>query len=181
MVTSSWLESRYFCHKCFFIQVIVASVTFLTVVIKLERKNVARWGLTAESIFAICLSSNITLTVKKVLGQLTILHSLSVNRTWRFSSMWPAGLVDEISSIAHPFILGHQDDDRGRGTCEWARTGGRQEEDLATTYPSARGQSRFGPRTMAMLLGVILFTACCSDNRDKNWTRYLTGREKGGR
>lgn len=44
-------------------------------------------------------------------------------------------------------------------------------------YPSARGQSRLGPSTMAMLLGVILFTACCSDNRDKNWTRYLTGRK----
>lgn len=42
------------------------------------------------------------------------------------------------------------------------------------TYPSARGQSRLGPRTMAMLLGVILFTACCSDSRDKNWTRYLS-------
>lgn len=47
-----------------------------------------------------------------------------------------------------------------------------------TTHPSARGQSRLGPRTMAMLLGVILFTACCSDSRDKNWTRYLTGRER---
>lgn len=45
-------------------------------------------------------------------------------------------------------------------------------------YPSARGQSRFGPRTMATLLGVILFTACCSDNRDKNWTRYLISKKR---
>lgn len=29
-----------------------------------------------------------------------------------------------------------------------------------------------------MLLGVILFTACCSDNRDRNWTRYLTERQQ---
>lgn len=47
-------------------------------------------------------------------------------------------------------------------------------EMLLPTYPSARGQSRLGPRTMAMLLGVILFIACCSDSRDRNWTRYLT-------
>lgn len=45
-------------------------------------------------------------------------------------------------------------------------------------HPSARGQSKLGPRTMAMLLGVILFTACCSDNRDRNWTRYLTERQQ---
>lgn len=31
---------------------------------------------------------------------------------------------------------------------------------------------------MAMLLGVILFTACCSDSRDKNWTRYLAERKR---
>lgn len=45
-------------------------------------------------------------------------------------------------------------------------------------HPSARGHSKLGPRTMAMLLGVILFTACCSDNRDRNWTRYLTERQQ---
>jgi len=47
------------------------------------------------------------------------------------------------------------------------------------THPSARGHSRLGPRTMAMLPGVILLTACCSDSRDRNWTRYLMG--GGGR
>lgn len=48
------------------------------------------------------------------------------------------------------------------------------------THPSTWGQSKLGPRTMAMLLGVILFTACCSDNSDRNWTRYLTERKQKG-
>lgn len=45
------------------------------------------------------------------------------------------------------------------------------------THPSARGHSRFGPKTMAMLLGVILFMACCSDSRERNWTRYLDNKK----
>lgn len=46
------------------------------------------------------------------------------------------------------------------------------------TDPSQRGHSRLGPSTMAILLGVILFIACCSDKCDRNWTRYLMEREK---
>lgn len=41
------------------------------------------------------------------------------------------------------------------------------------TNPSTRGHSRLGPSTMAILLGVILLTAWCSDKHDRNWTRYL--------
>lgn len=36
-----------------------------------------------------------------------------------------------------------------------------------------------GPRTMAMLLGVILFTSCSSASRARNFIRYL-GRQKVG-
>lgn len=54
--------------------------------------------------------------------------------------------------------------------CGWSTT--------AITHPSARGQSRLGPRTMAMLLGVILFTVWCSDSRERNWIRYLTDRKQ---
>lgn len=44
---------------------------------------------------------------------------------------------------------------------------------LFYTNPSIRGHSRLGPSTMAILLGVILLTAWCSDKHARNWTRYL--------
>lgn len=46
-------------------------------------------------------------------------------------------------------------------------------------YPSLCGDhSRLGPRTMAMLLGVILFTSWCSASLAKNLIKYLL--KKGG-
>lgn len=43
-------------------------------------------------------------------------------------------------------------------------------------HPSFSGDhSRLGPRTMAMLLGVILFTSCSSASRARNFIRYLGG------
>lgn len=44
---------------------------------------------------------------------------------------------------------------------------------ICYTNPSIRGHSRLGPSTMAMLLGVILLTAWCSDKHARNWIRYL--------
>lgn len=40
--------------------------------------------------------------------------------------------------------------------------------------------SRFGPSTMAMLLGVILFTSWCSASLAKNLIRYLWGEKRAG-
>lgn len=37
---------------------------------------------------------------------------------------------------------------------------------------------RLGPSTMAMLLGVILFTSWCSASLAKNLIRYLWGKER---
>lgn len=73
-----------------------------------------------------------------------------------------------------------KEDEQGRAVhmCGWSMVIVPTRCAQVTTHPSARGQSRLGPRTMAMLLGVILFTACCSDNRDRNWTRYLTERSR---
>lgn len=50
----------------------------------------------------------------------------------------------------------------------------------AAPHPSfSGGHSRLGPRTMAMLLGVILFTSCSSASRARNFIRYL-GRQVEG-
>lgn len=38
--------------------------------------------------------------------------------------------------------------------------------------------SRLGPSTMAMLLGVILFTSWCSASLAKNLIRYLWGKRR---
>lgn len=47
-----------------------------------------------------------------------------------------------------------------------------------SAHPSfSGGHSRLGPRTMAMLLGVILFTSCSSARRARNFIRYLGRRE----
>lgn len=42
-----------------------------------------------------------------------------------------------------------------------------------STYPSVCAHSRLGPRTMAMLLGVILLTSLSWASLDRNFTRYL--------
>lgn len=97
-----------------------------------------------------------------------------------------SGFADEICHKCSSFILRHKDDERGRAdrTVErvngvWLQyTQGKDKDNQVATHPSARGQSRLGPSTMAMLLGVILFTACCSDSKDKNWIRYLIGRKR---
>lgn len=48
----------------------------------------------------------------------------------------------------------------------------------AAPHPSfSGGHSRLGPRTMAMLLGVILFTSCSSARRARNFIRYLGGQK----
>lgn len=44
---------------------------------------------------------------------------------------------------------------------------------LTPSHPSVLAQSRLGPRTMAMLLGVILFTSLSWASLAKNFTRYL--------
>lgn len=41
------------------------------------------------------------------------------------------------------------------------------------SHPSVLAQSRLGPRTMAMLLGVILLTSLSCASLAKNLTRYL--------
>lgn len=44
-------------------------------------------------------------------------------------------------------------------------------------YPSVFAQSRLGPRTMAMLLGVILLTSLSWASLARNFTRYLQQRD----
>lgn len=44
---------------------------------------------------------------------------------------------------------------------------------LLHCYPSVFDQSKLGPRTMAMLLGVILFTSLSWASLARNFTRYL--------
>lgn len=41
------------------------------------------------------------------------------------------------------------------------------------SYPSLFIHSRFGPSTMAMFPGVILFISCCSLSLDRNLIKYL--------
>lgn len=94
-----------------------------------------------------------------------------------FGFMCPAGLLMKHFSNAHlPYWDTNKMTEEEQTECGrahvWAAHGYNVHMPLPT-YPSARGQSRLGPRTMAMLLGVILFIACCSDRRDRNWTRYL--------
>lgn len=110
--------------------------------------------------------------------------ALAVYTVLWFSLLYPASLVHETRNITNVQIkLKKGDEQAGWGTCQTGIQYGKSTHMVNTgrwtvTYPSAWGQSRLGPRTMAMLLGVILFTACCSDSRDKNWIRYLTGNKR---
>lgn len=64
------------------------------------------------------------------------------------------------------------------------RGGGGEEEEKAkcpvflSHYPSVFAHNRFGPRTIAMLLGVILFTSLYCASFARNLIKYLQQREQ---